>query len=257
MVTMVEIPVDHPRYESLLQRKKVEDALDEGILAKAGLLAHGRGEAFDYLIGEKTTESALISIRAACRRLLHARHPVISVNGNVAALVPQEIVTLSKMIPAFLEINLFYKSENRVKAICRKLCSIDSTIKILGVDPEYRELIPGLSSKRGEVDKRGIYKGDVVLVALEDGDRTEALKNMGKVVIAIDLNPLSRTAQYADVTIVDNVVRAVPVMISVIEEMNQSLNSSPCNEFDNQTNLRSSIHEMITNLSTYFKEVIP
>jgi 4-phosphopantoate---beta-alanine ligase len=33
---------------------------------------------------------------------------------------------------------------------------------------------------------------------------------MGKNVIAIDLNPLSRTAQAATITIVDNVTRAVP-----------------------------------------------
>ena len=33
---------------------------------------------------------------------------------------------------------------------------------------------------------------------------------MGKKVIAVDLNPLSRTARTADITIVDNVIRAVP-----------------------------------------------
>ena len=36
------------------------------------------------------------------------------------------------------------------------------------------------------------------------------MKNMGKKVIAIDLNPLSRTARKATVTIVDNILRAVP-----------------------------------------------
>jgi 4-phosphopantoate--beta-alanine ligase len=33
-------------------------------------------------------------------------------------------------------------------------------------------------------------------------------------VIAVDLNPLSRTAQLASITIVDNVVRAMPLLIS-------------------------------------------
>ncbi len=33
---------------------------------------------------------------------------------------------------------------------------------------------------------------------------------MKKTVIAIDLNPLSRTAMTADITIVDNVIRAIP-----------------------------------------------
>jgi len=33
---------------------------------------------------------------------------------------------------------------------------------------------------------------------------------MDKTVIAIDLNPLSRTAKTASITIVDNVIRAIP-----------------------------------------------
>ena len=49
------VPKTHPRYKSLINREKITKALDEGILAKAGLIAHGRGEAFDYLIGEETT----------------------------------------------------------------------------------------------------------------------------------------------------------------------------------------------------------
>ena len=48
---------------------------------------------------------------------------------------------------------------------------------------------------------------------MEDGDRTRALRKMGKKVIAIDLNPLSVTAREADVTVVDNVKRAVPMLV--------------------------------------------
>ena len=59
-------------------------------------------------------------------------------------------------------------------------------------------------------DKDGIFSADVVLVPLEDGDRCQALKDMGKTVIVIDLNPLSRSARTADITIVNNVVRAIP-----------------------------------------------
>ncbi len=54
---------------------------------------------------------------------------------------------------------------------------------------------------------------------LEDGDRTEGLVRMGKKVITVDLNPMSRTAQYATVTIVDNVVRAMPLLISEVERL--------------------------------------
>ena len=40
--------------------------------------------------------------------LLLARRPVISVNGNAAALVPGELVELSELVGAVLEVNLFH-----------------------------------------------------------------------------------------------------------------------------------------------------
>ena len=55
-----------------------------------------------------------------------------------------------------------------------------------------------------------MFAADVILVPLEDGDRCEALAGMGKTVIAIDLNPLSRTARRATLTIVDELTRALP-----------------------------------------------
>jgi 4-phosphopantoate--beta-alanine ligase len=42
---------------------------------------------------------------------------------------------------------------------------------------------------------------------------------MGKKVIVVDLNPLSRSARTATVTIVDNIVRAVPNMTAMAKEM--------------------------------------
>ncbi|MEN3047611.1 MAG: phosphopantothenate/pantothenate synthetase family protein, partial [Candidatus Caldarchaeales archaeon] len=81
---------------------------------------------------------------------------------------------------------------------------------------------------------------DAVFVPLEDGDRTEKLVRMGKAVIAVDLNPFSRTARAATITIVDNVVRAVPELTRAVRE----LRSSPEDElrgilrdFDNSLNL--------------------
>ncbi len=59
----------------------------------------------------------------------------------------------------------------------------------------------------------------MVVVPLEDGDRCEALRRMGKTVVAVDLNPLSRTSKTASITIVDNVVRALPVMTRLVPEM--------------------------------------
>ena len=47
-----EIPKDHPRYQSLFTREKIIERMHKRIVAEAGLIAHGRGEAFDYLLGE-------------------------------------------------------------------------------------------------------------------------------------------------------------------------------------------------------------
>ncbi|AJC71745.1 hypothetical protein X802_05910 [Thermococcus guaymasensis DSM 11113] len=214
---MVKIPKSHPRYWSLYYREKIIEGMEKGMTAKAGLIAHGRGEAFDYLIGEKTIEPAERAMKAAVAKLLLAKHPVISVNGNVAALVPKETIELAKALNAKLEINLFYRTEERVKAIAEELRKYDPEIELLGINPTKR--IPGLEHERGKVDENGIWKADVVIVPLEDGDRTEALVNMGKFVITIDLNPLSRSARMADITIVDNIIRAYPRMTELAREM--------------------------------------
>ncbi len=52
------IPKSHPRAQSLYVRERLVHAFDNGLVAKEGLMAHGRGEAFDYLVGEKTSKSA-------------------------------------------------------------------------------------------------------------------------------------------------------------------------------------------------------
>jgi 4-phosphopantoate--beta-alanine ligase len=75
---------------------------------------------------------------------------------------------------------------------------------------------------------------------LEDGDRTEALIRMGKKVIAVDLNPLSRTAAHATICIVDNVVRVIPILIQKILELKGRSRHSLTNmisTFDNIGNL--------------------
>jgi len=213
---MVEIPRSHPRYWSLYYRERIIEGMEKGMTAKAGLIAHGRGEAFDYLIGERTIEPAERAMRVAVAKFLLAEHPVVSVNGNVAALVPKETVELARALNARLEINLFYRTKERVRAIAGELKKHGAE-EILGLNPTKR--IPGLEHERGKVDEEGIWKADVVLVPLEDGDRTEALVRMGKFVVTVDLNPLSRSARMADVTVVDNVVRAYPRMVELAREM--------------------------------------
>jgi 4-phosphopantoate--beta-alanine ligase len=111
-----------------------------------------------------------------------------------------------------MEINLFYRKKGRLEAIEKHLKSKGAK-ELLGLDDKYQDSINELSSFRRIVDKRGIKIADTVIVPLEDGDRTVALKNEGKNVITVDLNPLSRTAQNADITIVDNVIRVFPLIL--------------------------------------------
>ena len=209
----MNIPKSHPRFVSLQIREKLVEGFNNNLVAKEGLLAHGRGEAFDYLIGEKTTTSAKKAINAAAHTLRLANHPVISVNGNFAALCPKEIVQLSKITGAKIEVNLFYTSEKRKKSIVSLLRKCGAK-EILGTNPKTAKKLKGIDSPRRIVDKDGIFAADVVLVPLEDGDRTMALKKAKKTVITIDLNPLSRTAQTADITIIDNVIRGMRLIVT-------------------------------------------
>ncbi|HOT95484.1 MAG TPA: hypothetical protein PK089_09910, partial [Methanoregulaceae archaeon] len=59
------IPPDHPRYRQLVVRERLARCAREGIVALEGLTAHGRAEAFDYLIGEKSTATAREAARVA------------------------------------------------------------------------------------------------------------------------------------------------------------------------------------------------
>ena len=202
-----EIPADHPRYEDLISRHRIEEGVERGITHLQGMHAEGRGSAFDYLLGEETIPSADAAERAAAAHLLLADRPVLSVNGNVAALVPGEMVDLAEAVDADLEVNLFNRTEERVEAIAAHLREHGAS-EVKGLTADAR--IPGLDHERAKVDADGIAAADVVLVPLEDGDRAEALGEMGKTEVVIDLNPLSRSPQVAAVPVVDNVLRAVP-----------------------------------------------
>lgn len=239
------IPKSHPRAKSLLIRERLVSGFDNCLIAKEGLIAHGRGETFDYLLGEKTSKTAKKAIKAAAQALILAKSPVISVNGNIAALCAKEIVQLAKVINAKIEVNLFY-SDNKRKQNIARLLKKNGARKIFGLEPRSSKRISGLDSPRRVVDKYGIYAADTVLVPLEDGDRTLALKKTGKQVITFDLNPLSRTAQAADITIVDNVVRGLKDLI--IECKKVSKNPEKI-QFNNKKNLSKAIIEIKKNLA--------
>ena len=152
---------------------------------------------------------------------------VISVNGNSAALCAKNIVKLANLTNSKIEINLFHKSKTRANKISQ-LLKKHGAKDVYGLNTKYLTKIPGLKSNRKFIDKRGIFLSDVIFVPLEDGDRTEFLKKMNKIVITVDLNPLSRTSVMSDITIVDNLVRVLPEMIK------QSKNMSNLSESDLQ-----------------------
>jgi 4-phosphopantoate--beta-alanine ligase len=238
------IPVDHPRYHSLVTRERLAECAKKGIVSWEGLTAHGRGEAFDYIIGERTTRSALIAERTAAAFLLSARCPIISVNGNTAALAANELSALQKACRARVEVNLFHRTEERVNMIEKLLR--DSGVEVFSGKAE--RLLP-LSHDRAWCRRGGMFAADVVLVPLEDGDRCEALVGMGKTVIAIDLNPLSRTARSATLTIVDELTRALPQITHACHEISEPEKKSLLSSVDNHYLLSEAIREMTERLS--------
>lgn len=251
---MTDIPESHPRYASLVARERVTNGVKKGYTSSQGLIAQGRGECFDYLLGERTTPSAEAATIAAAALLLLAERPALSVNGNVAALVAEEMVALANALQIPLEVNLFHRSEERVKKIA-DLLREKGAKNVLGEKPDAS--VPGLEHARALATRGGIYDADVVLIPLEDGDRCEALTAMGKKVIAIDLNPLSRTARKATVSIVDNILRAVPNMAAQVRRLSDLPRADlerVVREYDNEKVLRQAVQEIQDHLERQFRE---
>lgn len=240
-INHIDIPSNHPRAKSLYIREMLVNGFRRGLVVPEGLIAHGRGEAYDYLIGERTTKTAQRAIEAAAATMLLSSRPVISVNGNTVALCPNTVVELARVAGAAIEVNVFYRTEEREKAIKAEL-ELHGARKVLGVGSKASARIPELQSERRRVDPDGIYTADTVLVPLEDGDRTEALIKMNKKVITIDLNPLSRTSRAANITIVDNVVRAMPALVRAAHKLRGTLSLKKITDnFDNRKNLQESL----------------
>lgn len=234
----------HPRYESLVLRDKIVKASKEGYLADSAMIAHGRGEAFDYLLGEKTTLPAKRAMYATVVMMILSKNPVISVNGNTTALAIDEIIEFAKVIGAKIEINLFYRTDERVDKIT-ELYKSHGYPEILGSRDDEITYINEIKNPRASASKTGIYSADTILVPLEDGDRAEILSRSGKKIITIDLNPLSRTSKMSDVSIVDNVVRAIPFMTKIAGDLltqDKILLKQIIKDFDNKTNLEESLN---------------
>ena len=244
----VKISTDHPRHRSLMVRERLSEAVEEGIVTPTGMIAHGRGEAFDYLLGERTIPSADYAERVAASLLLNARNPVLCVNGNAAVVAGKQIVLLSQSIPANVEVNLFHRNEERMEKVISYMEGLGCR-NVLGRSPD--SLIPGIASERARCCSDGIYGADVIMVPIEDGDRAQALAAMGKVVITIDLNPLSRTSKAATVPIVDEASRAVKNIRrhvdSLRDDEKERLNC--INSFNAEDALQRAVAEICASLS--------
>ena len=220
---MGDIPDSHPRKASLVARQGLVDAAAEGLLAESAMIAHGRGEAFDYLLGEKTSKSARQAIREAAARLMAANNPVISVNGNTVVLAGHDLIRVAAVVGCPIEVNLYYRTPERVEGLLKRLkqqaeevvsgpvpdgwegdwSSAVSSVALLGSSPD--------GSYDVDVDEDGRCE-------IEDGDRCEALIKLGKEGLVVDLNPLSRTAMSATVTVVDEVARMASILLIEVVE---------------------------------------
>jgi len=239
----VDIPKDHPRYASLTVRERLAQYVKEGLVTPTGLISQGRGEAFDYLMGERTTDAAAKAERTAAAYLLNAQRPVICVNGNAAALDAEKLIRLAEATNAKIEVNIFHRTEERMKMLIGYMESCGAK-NVLGRNPDAR--IPGLSSERALCTNAGIFSSDVILVPIEDGDRAEALVDMDKTVIAIDLNPLSRTSMTATVSIADEMSRALDNMIRFVNELKDDVKGMEriISQFSNADNRKETVDQI-------------
>ena len=239
----------HPRYQSLMMRKRISEAGVKGMLADSALIAHGRGEAFDYLLGEQTIPSALEATREVAARLVGAKKPILSLNGNAIALAAREFLTIASQLGCPIEINIFYRTPQRMGALLAHLKLLNSDlgldVEILGGIPDAK--IPGLEGPRAACQKDGILEADAILVPLEDGDRCEALVAMGKDVLVIDLNPLSRSARRGTVAVVDEVSRVATNLIQLIPEKPEITN------WNNDKALQSALDHIVGDMSNKFE----
>jgi 4-phosphopantoate--beta-alanine ligase len=247
------VPKDHPRYRSLVTRERLADMVARGIVNPTGLISHGRGEAFDYLMGEKSTVPALRAEKAAAAFLLSASNPVVCVNGNAAALGAKELAALAREVGARIEVNIFHRTEERMELIIGYMES-EGAEDVLGRRPDAR--IPGLTSDRALCTKEGIFDSDVILVPIEDGDRAEALVAMGKTVISIDLNPLSRTSKKATVSISDEMNRALENIEGFAKELKgqKSQIAEIIRDYDNRAVRRETVRSICGALMEEFEE---
>ncbi|HIH78502.1 MAG TPA: DUF137 domain-containing protein, partial [Halobacteria archaeon] len=127
------IHISYPK-DTRNTREKIIYGVKQGITSVNGLLSEGRGEIFDILMNRTLSSRSMPSIEASVAELLLSKNPVISVNGNTAVIVPRELIELSNTINAPLEVNLFYRSDERVKNVIEYLKKNGADVVLGGED---------------------------------------------------------------------------------------------------------------------------
>ena len=127
------------------------EGVKKGYTSSQGLIAQGRGECFDYLLGERTT---------ALGRGGHESSRGPAAPGGAAgaerqrqrgrALAAEEMVALADALSIPLEVNLFHRSEERVKKIA-DLLREKGAKEVLGEHPDAS--VPGLEHARALASK--------------------------------------------------------------------------------------------------------
>ena len=137
------------------------------------------------------------------------------------------------------------KSQSKSGSIKMLKTKLGLDVEILGGIPDAR--IPGLEGPRAACQSNGIFEADTILVPLEDGDRCEALVAMGKEVLVIDLNPLSRSSRRGTVGIVDEVTRVTKNLIQLIPQRPEPT------EWNNNHALQSALNHITSTMATRFQ----
>ena len=161
------------------------------------------------------------------------------------------MLRLAHKLDCPLEVNIFYRTPERMEALLSDLRErkerLGIDVEILGANPDAT--IPGLKGPRAKCESKGILQADVLLVPLEDGDRCEALVAMGKTVIVIDLNPLSRSSRGGSITIVDELSRCLENMLEM--SVGDSLSTD---RYDHHQTLQAALDSIVEGMKSQFSE---
>src|SRR5438477_302099 len=150
----MKIPKSHQRYDSLMRRETLVRAWKAGIVVPEGLIAHGRGEAFDYLYG---ADVVLVPLEDGDRAeaLVRMEKVVISVDLNPFSRTTRtaSIPVVDELSRALLNIHRFaHELRDDPKEITRLTRTYDKDRNMAAL---YSFLRLGLSGVRGTGGTRG------------------------------------------------------------------------------------------------------